>query len=176
MFEWIQRLLQARRVRRITYANAQERVSRGAAYLDDVDPGWHARVDPETLELASGRACVLGQLHGDFRLGLGRAHLLSLSSAPRPSLSPVTYGFRCVQDVPAAEQDRDYAFLDRAWQAEIRKRRPPQAVDSPSKTPDSQGPDSSQGPAFREARPASAAKTGAGRTAREASTPAPASV
>ena len=74
---------QARRTQRITEGAVQERVQRGAAYLDDVDPGWHRRVNANTLELEDGRHCVLGQLHGEFRLGLGRSRLISLSSAPR---------------------------------------------------------------------------------------------
>jgi hypothetical protein len=113
-----------RRLRRITPAAARARVRRGAAYLDAVDPGWAERLDPDTLALADGRCCVLGQLHGDFRQGLGRARLLNLSSAPRASLSPVAYGFHCVQGVPEADQARDYALLDRAWHAALRARRP----------------------------------------------------
>lgn len=112
----------ARRARRISLEYAQERVRRGAAYLDDVDPGWHRRVDPATLELSSGSSCILGQLHGDFRMGLSRAHLINLSSAPRASLSPVSYGFQCVSGVDDAVQDRDYVYLNQAWQEAVRKR------------------------------------------------------
>lgn len=108
--------------RRITPERVRERVARGASYLDDVDPGWAHRVDPQTLSLSSGRHCVLGQLHGEFRLGLGRSYLVSLSSAPRPSLSPVAYGFKCVDDVPSGWQDRDYALLTEGWRAEVRAR------------------------------------------------------
>ena len=110
------------RSRPITEATVKERVQRGAEYLDDVDPGWHRRIDPDVLELESGRRCVLGQLHGEFRLGLGRSHVLSLSSAPRASLSPVAYGFKCVEGVSEEQQARDYELLTRAWRAAIRER------------------------------------------------------
>ena len=90
-------------------------MQRGAAYLDEMDPGWHRRVDADTLELGSGRQCVLGQLHGEFRLGLGRSRLISLSSAPRASLSPVAYGFKCVEGVSDEWQARDYELLTAAW-------------------------------------------------------------
>jgi hypothetical protein len=80
-----------------------------------MDPGWHRQVDPNTLELGSGRQCVLGQLHGEFRLGLGRSRLISLSSAPRASLSPVAYGFKCVEGVSDEWQARDYELLTAAW-------------------------------------------------------------
>lgn len=124
MIQWIKQWWQRRHTDQITFASARERVARGADYLDEVDPGWHHRVDPSSLELADGQFCVLGQLHGDFRLGLGRTHLINLSSAPRASLSPVTYGFQCVQNVPPRWRDLDYEFLTRAWRAAVRDRRP----------------------------------------------------
>lgn len=133
-WQWFSRWRTRRRIASITPAYARQRVRRGATYLDDLDPDWHRRVDPDTLELANGQACVLGQLHGDFRMGLGRAQILNLTSAPRPSLSPVAYGFQCLQRVPDAAQDRDYDLLNRAWQEAIRERqrrdfdaRPPDA-------------------------------------------------
>jgi hypothetical protein len=113
---------QARRTRQITAEKVHERVRRGAAYLDDVDPGWYRRVDSETLELGDGRHCILGQLHGEFRLGLGRSHLITMSSAPRASLSPVSYGFKCVEGVPEAWQARDYELLNEAWKDAVRIR------------------------------------------------------
>ncbi len=125
MYALIERLRnwwQARRTRRITEERVQERVERGAAYLDEVDPGWHRRVNAEALELEDGEQCVLGQLHGGFRLGLGRSQVLSLSSAPRASLSPVAYGFKCVEGVSEAWQARDYELLTAAWREAVRTR------------------------------------------------------
>jgi hypothetical protein len=112
----------ARRTDRITEAQVQARVHRGAEYLDEVDPGWHARVNAQALELEDGQHCVLGQLHGGFRLGLGRSRVLSLSSAPRASLSPVDYGFKCVEGVSEAWQARDYELLTAAWSEAVRTR------------------------------------------------------
>jgi hypothetical protein len=127
-----------RLTRQITPEAARERVRRGAAYLDDADPGWHARLDPATLELSDGTCCVLGQLHGDFRLGLGRSALFDLSSAPRASLSPVRLGFLCRQDVPEAVQARDYRYLNRAWRMELAARQ--QDVRAAAVTPDGRAP------------------------------------
>ena len=112
----LQQWWQARRAQRISLAHGRTRVERGAAYLDEFDPGWHRRVDPHTLELSSGSSCILGQLHGDFRMGLSRSYLINLSSAPRASLSPVSYGFQCVSGVSDAAQERDYEYLNQAWQ------------------------------------------------------------
>lgn len=113
---------QSRRTRQITPEKVRERVQRGATYLDDVDPEWYRRVDSETLELGDGRHCILGQLHGEFRLGLGRSHLITMSSAPRASLSPVSYGFKGVEGVPESWQARDYELLNEAWKDAVRTR------------------------------------------------------
>jgi len=135
-WQWFTRWRTRRRIASITPAFARQRVRRGATYLDDLDPDWHGRVDPDTLELANGQACVLGQLHGDFRMGLGRAQILNLTSAPRPSLSPVAYGFQCLQRVPDAAQDQDYDLLNQAWQEAIRERQRKDAVSQPSDADD----------------------------------------
>lgn len=111
-----------RRTRKITAKNARKRVQRGAQYLDDIDPEWYRHVDSETLELGDGRHCILGQLHGEFRLGLGRSHLINMSSAPRTSLSPVAYGFKCIEGVPEEWQARDYKLLNDAWKEAVRTR------------------------------------------------------
>lgn len=122
LFERIRAWWRRRRTRRITPDQARERVQQGAAYLDDVDPGWHRRIDSEILELGDGKHCILGQLHGEFRLGLGRSNLISMSSAPRASLSPVAYGFKCVENVPEAWQAYDYDLLNEAWRQAVRAR------------------------------------------------------
>ena len=114
--------MEARRLRQITPEQARRRVARGAAYLDDEQPGWYQHIDPDTLELSEGRCCVLGQLHGDFRLGLGRASILDLSSAPRANLSPVDLGFLCVPGVAEGWQAQDYRHLNQAWQDEVARR------------------------------------------------------
>jgi hypothetical protein len=122
LFEALKNWWQARRTRRITEEKVRERVQRGAEYLDEADPGWHRRVNARTLELEDGRHCVLGQLHGGFRLGLGRSQVLSLSSAPRASLSPVAYGFKCVEGVSDEWQARDYELLTAAWREAVQAR------------------------------------------------------
>ena len=106
----------------ISPASARKRVERGATYLDGVDPHWYRGVDPVTLELSSGSHCVLGQMHGDYRLGLGRAHLLNMGSSPRASLSPVAYGFQAADAGDADMAAHDYDLLTAAWAEAIRIR------------------------------------------------------
>ena len=127
-FDRLRQWWAGRRARKVSYEDALQRARRGAAYLDGVDPGWHGRIDLVSLELASGTSCVLGQLHGEFRRGLSRARLWELSSAPRASLSPVAYGFRCVNVVDEALEARDYVYLNQAWGQILHER---QAEESP---------------------------------------------
>lgn len=108
----------------LTLDAARARAAHGAALLDALDPAWAARVDPHRLELSDGAACVLGQLHGDYRLGLGRARVLDLSSAPMASLSPVDLGFQAIGDLGDAAEALDYTHLTRAWREAIRDRQP----------------------------------------------------
>jgi hypothetical protein len=103
--------------------DARARAARGAAFLDGTDPGWHGRVRPGTLSLADGQACVLGQLHGEFRLGLFRARVFDGSSAPLSFVSPVDLGFHARQGLDGAAEALDYAFLTRAWREEVARRR-----------------------------------------------------
>jgi hypothetical protein len=46
-------------------ATIAERVARGAALLDEREPGWWKRIDLGKLDLASTCRCVLGQLWDD---------------------------------------------------------------------------------------------------------------
>lgn len=42
----------------------------GADLLDRVRPGWADKIDVETLDLSSCTRCVLGQMYGDYDIGL----------------------------------------------------------------------------------------------------------
>jgi hypothetical protein len=48
-----------------------QRVEAGAAWLDENMPGWVDVIDLDTLDLASGCSCVLGQLAADVQQGAG---------------------------------------------------------------------------------------------------------
>jgi hypothetical protein len=139
----IQRLLdrisKARRQRlatRITLPDARDRVRRGSAYLDAMDPGWRSRIDPGRLELSDGAHCVLGQLHGEFRAGLLRTRIWDGSSAPSlrlfSTVSPEDLGFYARADAGEELAALDYAFLTRAWREAIRT---PECTDAPRGTP-----------------------------------------
>jgi hypothetical protein len=52
-------------------ATVTERVAAGAAFLDQTEPGWDARIDLDRLDIGSDCGCVLGQLHGSYSSALG---------------------------------------------------------------------------------------------------------
>jgi len=97
------------------------RVAKGAALLDEKVPGWDARIDLATLNLASPCRCVVGQLFADLAeddVVLGYAPGLGvLGFGPGDDDSP--YGFDAAPD-DAAEQ---YADLTAAWKRIIEGRR-----------------------------------------------------
>jgi hypothetical protein len=116
---------------RITPDGASGRAKQGAAFLDDADPGWAARVDPDSLRLGDGESCVLGQLHGDYRRGLFRSRVLDGSSAFSRFVSPVDLGFQASGGAGEEAERLDYAYLTRAWRDEVRARRDESASPSP---------------------------------------------
>lgn len=121
-FRALARRRRTRRLAGLTLEAARARASRGADLLDAADPGWAHRVDPASLHLGDGHACVLGQLHGEYHLGLGRARVLDLSSAPGRFVSPVDLGFQAASDLGGGAEDLDYALLTRAWREAIAAR------------------------------------------------------
>jgi hypothetical protein len=48
------------------YAELEQNVPRGAAWLDKAEPGWADKIDTATLDLNSCHYCMMGQLHGDY--------------------------------------------------------------------------------------------------------------
>jgi len=53
-----------------------QRVSNGAALLDEVSPGWEKLIDLDILDLSDGHSCIVGQVFGDWITGLD--HITSI--------------------------------------------------------------------------------------------------
>jgi hypothetical protein len=85
------------------------RVAAGASLLDRRQPRWWRQVDPARLDLADPALDVLGQLYGQFEVGL------AILGEP----DPVAGGF----DLDASDVDADYPALAGAWQQAIGQRR-----------------------------------------------------
>ena len=50
----------------MTELSIEERVARGAAWLDRHEPGWVDDIDLDVLDIEDCSDCVLGQLFGDY--------------------------------------------------------------------------------------------------------------
>jgi hypothetical protein len=102
------------------FNDSDARVAAGGRLLDQRCPGWAARIDGGTLDLADAGYCVLGQLYGDFYAGaealnLSPARCMDLGFASCVSLGE---GF-----FPATRRRIEYAALTRAWLRELAARR-----------------------------------------------------
>lgn len=105
------------------------RVARGAELMDRTYPGWFDAIDLRTLNIASGRNCVLGQIHGDYVRGC--RHL----GIEEDALASVGYGFIAgvsAAFVPLFQTTR----LTRAWRREVERRRVQAALAPEEETSD----------------------------------------
>jgi hypothetical protein len=90
-----------------------ERVARGAALLDEKEPGWDKQIDLDRLYVGSPCDCVLGQLHHRFWKGVDR---LSLEGRTQE------HGFMWhARDDSGRDVEVD--ALDAAWRELIESRR-----------------------------------------------------
>lgn len=79
--------------------------------------GWVDRIDLDTLDVRHEECCVLGQLFGDYNLGLDQLRLNNL-----PIWLAVENGFDCQW------AETDYAKLTGVWAGRIAKRQAKRAV------------------------------------------------
>jgi hypothetical protein len=117
-----------------------QRVARGVAVLDAYHgtARWYRKIDLDTLSMAHGDRCVLGQLFGNYDRGEDSIntewHELRVSSDPsRGFFSPNRHGF----DVGASRRVWrsayvEYALLNRLWAYVVRRRR---ALDAAAGSP-----------------------------------------
>lgn len=69
----------------LTRDEAQARVSRGAAHLDVVRPGWHNQIDDGKLTMQCGGQCIAGQLSTAYGNFGNDCESLGFSEAQAPS-------------------------------------------------------------------------------------------
>lgn len=93
------------------------RVRRGVALLDEKVPGWHQRIDVETLDVNLCSKCVLGQLfRGNYDLGLSVVFEGNFYRVT--DFLDSDFGF----DGYSLERTRENAHLTRLWQFVVRTR------------------------------------------------------
>lgn len=91
-------------------ASVADIVKRGAGLLDERRPGWDREIDISELDIALGRSCILGQLYGQYGVGV---HELKVTGA--------YYGFAATWDVDASKCITAFD-LTAAWQEELASR------------------------------------------------------
>ena len=118
----------------ISQQEAEARVAKGAAHLDQVRPGWHERIDVGALTLHDPCGCIVGQLCGTRQhFNLGRDALDLTGGAIGTA---VMYGFDAnMRDTDFESScDEVFALLQDAWIAEIARRRFPDRIETPEQT------------------------------------------
>jgi hypothetical protein len=101
-----------------------ERVARGAAFLDEREPGWAARIDLGRLNMDICHRCVLGQLAGAGGLNpyADKLRDLGLGDGGGYGFDIDSYG-DCGPVPDLADDDAEYAALTAAWREVIAERR-----------------------------------------------------
>jgi hypothetical protein len=85
-----------------------ERVAAGAALLDQRDPDWWRAIRPADLDIGSCCSCVLGQLFGDYDVGMAEVGITEDEDAD--------LGFNIYRPT-------DIAALNAEWKRVITERR-----------------------------------------------------
>jgi hypothetical protein len=102
----------------LTAAMLHPFVQKGAAWLDAIWPGWHARVVPAELRLESCKRCVLGQLTGDYTEALARFQLTGKDA----TLLGFTF-FSGPEGCSTQEAKDAFEQLTQLWRQEVLHRR-----------------------------------------------------
>lgn len=93
-------------------ATIEERVARGAAWLDANRDGWFDAIDLDILLLRSPCNCVLGQLDGSYD-----------DSPALNEIDTVAHGFMAGGLGWSGKAAREFADLDNEWRRVITERR-----------------------------------------------------
>lgn len=97
------------------------RVQAGIEFLNERDPGWYWKVEPDLLAMGSAEDCVLGQLYGDFFDGVAQ---FGWAYGHHPYVGPDVY----VHGFDVDPRDNGFSFtaynqLNRLWSYAIRRLR-----------------------------------------------------
>lgn len=105
----------------LTKTEAEARVSKGAAHLDVVRPGWFDQIDVGHLAMACGGRCIIGQLApAHLRYFAESAKALGLSD-----LTASACGFDLTREEWHGQSTEQFALLQDAWIIAIAARRHP---------------------------------------------------
>lgn len=100
----------------------EARVARGAAWLDEHEPGWERRIDLALLALKDSCRCVLGQVFVDDAASWSWYEDGFDYAVTHMTIDAVSAGFDIRKGLTKAEQARLYAELDEVWISLIKER------------------------------------------------------
>jgi len=96
-------------------------VTRGAALLDDMRPGWRVALQGEDIRMTEGAACVAGRVFGDWReANVMVGDWLSPGRAYAGIWTMQEHGFIVSDNYGCQDEDATEALLP-LWQAEINR-------------------------------------------------------
>jgi hypothetical protein len=84
-----------------------ERVQRGAAWLDQHQPGWDKTIDIYSLDIQFTNCCVIGQIFGDYNEWYAKTNDQFVRR----------HGFDCLH-----RKDKNFGKLTKVWMNEIARR------------------------------------------------------
>lgn len=104
-----------------TLEDLRRRAERGALLLDARLPGWHQRLNLNALRMANSCRCVLGQLHGNYGLGLDAVEAPHFLREDARGEFAVEHGFT-LPDEPDWWHADGWVLLRQAWAEEVLRR------------------------------------------------------
>jgi hypothetical protein len=106
----------------------EERVRRGAAWLDQVKPGWEQMIDIRQLNLRQFESCTIGQTFGSLtsqNLCVDRQFSIPMGFAldtPIAKFKRVLFWKRQISGYTQVQANHEYKLLTSAWIQEILRR------------------------------------------------------
>lgn len=89
------------------HVSMKERVQKGASFLDEHEPDWAEKINPDNLDMSSTNLCVIGQTFGSWSPALKSLNI-----------DEQEYGF----DLMYGDHGEDWKTLDALWLKEVKKR------------------------------------------------------
>lgn len=110
-----------------TMTEFEERVAKGAALLDDSQPGWADRIDLETFDILDPCGCTLGQLFSWYSAGCAYFGFSHDDEADRTQDAAHEFGFfenaHEGEETTSTERYERWRALDAAWMNLIHDRK-----------------------------------------------------
>jgi hypothetical protein len=110
----------------INYTELDEAAERGAEYLDRIRPRWYNQISVDELIMRNGDGCILGQLYGDYSVGLkylndNYPEDVEVNRALVGHYFEVDHGFY----ISSASDNihESYSYLEKAWTIQIQDRK-----------------------------------------------------